>query len=292
MDMETFRWQLGVLKSKFRLMTFSDFLAAREKTGEWPDYTGVLTVDDGYRDFFECAFPHVKEMATPLTFFVTGRFVDGGIWLWPDRIDYILQNTRKTWFVVNFEGERAELDISDKPKREQAWRILADRCIAMDNVAKEEFLKALASNLEVEVPEKPTNGYDPINWEELREVAASGVEVGSHTMSHPILSKISESELLEEVVFSKKYLESKLGLPVVSFCYPNSGPKDITPYVVEVTRGAGYRGAVHGGGVPGEDLFRVPRIAVCEDRSEFLWKLCGMEVLVNRLRRVLGRSSV
>lgn len=285
-DMDTFRWQIGVIKKVFRIMTFGECLERKEKDGRWPDYSVVLTVDDGYFDFYRCVLPLVREMDVPMTFFVTGNFVDGKIWLWPDKIEYLLKNTRTKRLALNFNGQDDVYDIDDDPaNQEWTWKVLVDRCIAMKNEDKEKFLQMLEEKLEVVLPDRPVPEYAAISWKQLREVVAEGVEIGSHTMNHPILSKITEGHVREEVVSSKKFIEERLGQGVVSFCYPNSGPRDITPYVVEMTRMAGYRGAVQGGGVPGEDLFRIPRIAACGDRNEFLWKLCGMEVLVDSFKK-------
>ncbi len=53
----------------------------------------VITVDDGYLDFYEIAFPALREAGLPATLFLTTRFVDGDIWLWPDQVRYILEHS-------------------------------------------------------------------------------------------------------------------------------------------------------------------------------------------------------
>src|SRR5690554_3038452 len=52
----------------------------------------AITVDDGYYDFYTVAYPILKKYRVPATVFVTTKFVDGGFWLWPDKINYILNS--------------------------------------------------------------------------------------------------------------------------------------------------------------------------------------------------------
>lgn len=75
----------------------------------------------------------------------------------------------------------------------------------------------------------------------LREMAAAGMEIGSHSMTHPHLARIAPEQLRAEVAGSKKRLEDALGIEVASFCYPYG---NWNAAVVEAVREAGYRLAV------------------------------------------------
>jgi peptidoglycan/xylan/chitin deacetylase (PgdA/CDA1 family) len=59
-----------------------------------------------------------------------------------------------------------------------------------------------------------------LGWTELFEIAYSGIEIGSHSLTHPALDKVSLAEVTEQARTSKSLLEDKLGRPVVSFAYP------------------------------------------------------------------------
>jgi peptidoglycan/xylan/chitin deacetylase (PgdA/CDA1 family) len=81
------------------------------------------------------------------------------------------------------------------------------------------------------------NGSMPV--ETFKELIQSGlVTVGSHTKTHPLLSKLPEAEMTEEIFDSKKDLEAILGVPVLYFAYPSG---DIDERVVSLTEKAGYR---------------------------------------------------
>jgi Predicted xylanase/chitin deacetylase len=77
-----------------------------------------------------------------------------------------------------------------------------------------------------------------MNWEELSFLVKEGVEIGSHTLTHPFLTKIPPAEARREIEDSKKLLEDKLGVEVKGFCYPYG---DHNREVVEMVKKAGYQ---------------------------------------------------
>src|SRR5512143_950148 len=59
-----------------------------------------------------------------------------------------------------------------------------------------------------------------LNADELREMQENGMEIGSHSASHPRLTRLDDAQLRQELVRSKAVLEDLLGNPVGSFAYP------------------------------------------------------------------------
>jgi peptidoglycan/xylan/chitin deacetylase (PgdA/CDA1 family) len=106
----------------------------------------------------------------------------------------------------------------------------------------------------------------PLTVDELRTIAADGlVEVGSHTVTHPVLALLKREEQQREIAGGKEALEELLDLPVVSFSYPYGGPADYTGESVELVRRAGFARAC--ANVPGlvgveSDRFQLPRLIV------------------------------
>jgi peptidoglycan/xylan/chitin deacetylase (PgdA/CDA1 family) len=91
------------------------------------------------------------------------------------------------------------------------------------------------------------------------------MEVGAHTIQHPILNSVSDAEALHEIAESKRQLEAVLGTTLVSFAYPNGRPgTDYSPRHVEMTRAAGFSFAAStavGCIGPASDMWQLPRIA-------------------------------
>ncbi len=80
----------------------------------------------------------------------------------------------------------------------------------------------------------------PMSWEELRNVASAGWEIGSHTVSHPRLTSCTDDQLRAELVDSRQACIDALGVPCNSLAYPYG---DVDGRVVDAARAAGYRAA-------------------------------------------------
>jgi len=85
--------------------------------------------------------------------------------------------------------------------------------------------------------------YRYLTWSEARALAAAGMEIGSHTVSHRKLADLQTADLHAEVEHSRAALQAYLGQPIEFFAYPFNDQRQWVRHVVEK---AGYRGAVVG----------------------------------------------
>ncbi len=104
----------------------------------------------------------------------------------------------------------------------------------------------------------------PNTVEQLREMAAAGVEIGAHTRTHADLGKLtSEEELYDEIVGSKRDLETMLDHPVRYFAFPYGLPENMSTAAFRIAFQAGLWGvcSAYGGyNLPGDDAFHLQRI--------------------------------
>jgi peptidoglycan/xylan/chitin deacetylase (PgdA/CDA1 family) len=283
-DASTFDWQIRHIQRNYHDTTLGEYLRAVREKAKIPRSTIILTVDDGYRDFYEIAYPILRKYGVRATFFVTVNFIENRIWLWPDILRFALENTREKIISFRFENTSFEVPTGDPGTIRKEWGSLSDFCIRLDDETKWAFISGLLAAARVDFPREPDVKYAPVTWEQIREMKEHGIEIGSHTLNHPILSKVRDDRRLrEEIDGSRTAIEENIGERVATFCYPNGTPADIDERVVAVVKEAGYDGAVVTSGVPSHDLFRVPRIGVSSDKTDFLWKACGMENLTGLL---------
>lgn len=76
-----------------------------------------------------------------------------------------------------------------------------------------------------------------LSWDDLRALRDEGWEVGSHTVTHPHLTRLDDDALDRELVDSREHIERELGEPCPSIAYPYG---DVDPRVVEAAGRAGY----------------------------------------------------
>lgn len=140
------------------------------------------------------------------------------------------------------------------------------------------------------VPELAGERYDAealttMTWDELRDLAARGFEIGSHTISHPHLPQLEAAEIERELAESRRRLEDELGRPCRFAAYPYG---DHDERVRAAARRAGYDAAFGLPGVPG-DRYALARIGVW--REEPLWRLRLKVGLRTRLHAPAARAA-
>lgn len=118
---------------------------------------------------------------------------------------------------------------------------------------------------------------------QVRELAESGFEIGSHTLTHPHLTEVDDDQLRRELQDSKRALEDIIGKEVTSFSYPYG---DYDSRVLDTAIDAGYKNAVAtrlGVVLDGTSAFEVPRVNV-------RWNAIGLLLArkINRARRASG----
>ena len=255
----------------------------------------ALTVDDGYADFAEHAYPLIRRFEVPVTVFVVTRFADGDFWLWFDAVHHLVHTTRFTHARVRLaDGQPLTLDLSSFHAREAAWSAVGERCLQMDPATRQATIDALQAALGVPLPSRPTPDYRAMSWGELQALDPGLVTIGSHTQTHPVLSRCDDAAIVREVAQSKHDIAARLGRAVETFCYPNGQPEDYDARAVEAVRAAGYRCATvaHGELGAGNDAYRVQRIAVPFDFPGFQRAVDGVTTLADQWRAWrLGTAS-
>jgi peptidoglycan/xylan/chitin deacetylase (PgdA/CDA1 family) len=110
-----------------------------------------------------------------------------------------------------------------------------------------------------------------MNWEQVSQMLSDGMEIGSHTMTHAILTETPDDKVWQEIYGSKKILEAKLGVDITSFSYPGGFFSDSHENMV---RKAGYRSActVDMSVWCGGNIMRIPRVGIPASDSMFIFK--------------------
>ena len=205
--------QLRLVSMAFPVVPLHDL--ASGKKGARPRV--ALTFDDGLRNNVDVAYPILKKLGLPATFFVCPGLIDGEQWLW------------------NHEARQRLLTLDAAELGELAAGVGAPGELE----AFIEWMKTLdiARRREVEAgirgatPDfRPTEAqrheFDLAGWKELKALDPRVVTIGSHTMTHPILTSLTTEETDAEMRESRFALEKRLEREVSSFCYPNGNLND------------------------------------------------------------------
>jgi peptidoglycan/xylan/chitin deacetylase (PgdA/CDA1 family) len=138
-------------------------------------------------------------------------------------------------------------------------------------------------------------GRPCLSWAEVRELQAQGVHFGSHTVSHPVLHKLSGESVESELRFSKESIEDALGQKITGFAYPYAFPQEDRSFsrrIADSLSECGYEtcvttiiGRVRSAG----EFLRLKRLPVnsCDDRDLFMAKLHGCYDWVGTAQRAV-----
>lgn len=280
---EHFEEQIATLREYGDPLPLGDLLR-RIEAGRIPRRSFTVTFDDGYRDFLDHAKPVLERYACPATLFLTTGAVGSEVGYWWDDLQALLQQERALGATLRLELGAGAREWVNGPGRAERHRTLRAIYEAIRTDPLDVQRRAVEQlKCQVGVSALPAADRRPLSHDELREVTAGGlIELGSHTVTHPVLASLPEDQQRREIEDSRRFLEELTGGAVTGFAYPHGARRDFTARTASLVREAGYRGAcvAFSGAIgPEVDRFQLPRIGL-ED-----W---DGATLAKRLRRALG----
>lgn len=242
-----------------------------------------ITFDDGYADNAEVALPVLQRHGLPATFFIATGFLDGGR-MWNDTVVEAIRRCSVEQLDLRALGVDGldRLPVANTADRSKAIaRILP----AIKHHSPVERL-ALAERVVDACEAVDLPGNLMMRSDQVRELAAAGMQIGAHTVSHPILARLDDAQASQEMAASRDHLQQLLGQPVGLFAYPNGRPDhDYGQRDAELARKLGFQAAVTtavGAARTGSDRFQLPRFSPW-DRQRWRWAA--------QLVRNLGRNE-
>lgn len=237
LDEATFEGQMSLLAQRFTVMPLTE-AATRLAAGTLPPRAVCITFDDGYADNFSIAFPILAKHGLTATFFIATGFLDGGR-MWNDTV---IESVRRA------QGD--ELDLRDTGA---GIYFIGDMQARLDTVHKLlNELKYLSPDerlrkTEVLADRAKTNLPNDLMMtsEQVRQLQSGGMDIGAHTVNHPILTRLTIERAEQEISRARTRLHDIGVRKVNAFAYPNGRPGiDYDRGHVEAVRRAGFRAAV------------------------------------------------
>lgn len=284
---DNFARHVEVFSRELNCITFAELVHALENKRLMPR-TAVITLDDGYADALHQAGPILRRFGVAATVFVTARSGSSSTSeFWWDRLEQIVlaPGPRHKQLSLQISGEargwyldRSQQFSLRELEQHRGWNLHQPPPTERHALFAElhGLLSPLAQELRESVLDQLSlwSGREPICRENRRTLSSSelkqlaqlpNIELGAHTISHPVLAHLDEDEQLREIAGSKSLLEKITGMSVRSFAYPYGCRGDFTPRTVELVRKAGFTGAcctVPDVTWPGSDCYRLPRIPI------------------------------
>ncbi|MGB0952345.1 MAG: polysaccharide deacetylase family protein [Planctomycetota bacterium] len=258
---EAFRVHCAALAKHYRVLPFTEaYLALEEEeaAGEADKPLLAITFDDGYVDNLEVAAPILKEFDLPATFFIVSGLSGTSDPPWYDVAARCVQQ-------LMARGEGSDLlGIAAEPAAGVAPVDLVEAAKQLEPEMRHAVIERLRERLG-EAPDFAPQDL-VMDSQQLRALRDAGHEIGSHSVSHEILTQLSKEACTAEVHDSGRQLAESVGRLMTSFCYPNG---DHDAFTVAQVEEAGYTCAVttvNGSNAKAAGAFTLKRRYISEQR--------------------------
>ncbi len=254
----------------------------------------AFSFDDGYRDNHDVLLPLLRETGTTATVFLESRPLDERKVNWSHKL-FWLASRMSIADLVHGYGEHTGAD----PSFHQANQVVTEGRVAdplyqvkrilkydADPTLRDRAIDALFGQAGGDEGELCAQLY--LSWDQARELRDAGVELGGHTASHPILSRLDAASQREEVERGAEALRRELSVEVPTFAYPWGRRWDFDHESRAAVEAAGFRAAVTmhaGANLPGTDRLALHRVAI-DDRARMhllVAEACGGFELLRRI---------
>lgn len=255
---KVFEEQVKYLSRRFTVLPLEEILELAE-SGKLPKDALAITFDDGYRDNYLNALPILEKYSVPAAVFVATGCIETKHALWFNRLSWAFKQTREPGVELELHKPMCFLLKTEA----QRLRALNQVTAVLRNVEEEKRLAWTEQILgRLKVHEEGWLSQLMLTWDQIRHMRGRGISFGSHTVTHPVLSQLSEDRAEEEIYRSKQELEARLGEPVSLFAYPFGKRGDINQNVKHLVRRAGYSCAlttIFGPNLANEDRYELRR---------------------------------
>ena len=230
-----FDWQIRYLKENYNVITFSEYIRLRQQDQLKEDYV-IITFDDGFSDNYENAYPVLKKHGIPAVFYITVNYIGTSNRFWFELLVSVIKQIPQVHLgkICSF----LEVKVLDNRLELADCALLKMKSYA-DSKRVNVLNKIREYCLNNQLIVLEGNSY-PMDWASVVEMSNNGMEIGSHTLTHPILTCTDNEQCEKEIVESKAIIEEKLGAQCVSISYPNGGVGDISESIVETVKNSGY----------------------------------------------------
>ena len=216
MKPETFRSLLIYLQKNYHVISFSDIPDILKKRASSKPYA-VISFDDGYYDFYEYAMPLLLQYKLPANHNIVNACAENNMVIWTQRLNFIFDHCRQNNIGLAFENTDLHFTLENFNGNWMSyyltvykWMLTLPMAQRLGLITSHEQLLSITPAIKM------------MNWQQVAECAAKGIEIGSHTYSHDVLSTITDEAVLQqEIVQSALEIQQKINKKINILALPN-----------------------------------------------------------------------
>lgn len=232
-----FEKHIEFIKNNFKVLSINDVVNVINSKEAFKEKCALITFDDGYVDNYNTVFPILKRHQLPATFFIPTQFIGSSLIPWWDELAHVLRKSSVDKIQLDDWNEAVVIDHKNIGKTiRSVSRLLKLEKETVMQTKLDSVRTALKLNEE-------TNNEDIqlfMNWSMVNEMHEAGMDIGSHSCTHQILSHLTYEQQNEEISGSRNIIRSQIGHNVESFAYPVGGYDAYNDNTIELVKESGY----------------------------------------------------
>ena len=231
-----FDQQMLYLSRWFSVVSLQDVTNWILKSKPLPRHAALITFDDGYLDNFTNAFPILKKYNFPAVIYLTSGHIGTNRPFYWDLVAYCFAHTQKDNILFPNGTVQSWDSLDAKNQISKQW---IESMKLLEEDQKQIWISRIPDQLNVVIPENYFKNL-MMNWDQVREMNTANIDFGAHTVTHPILTRISPQQVHTEISNSKQKIEQELNKPVTSLAYPNGMKTDFNNTVINLAKEVGF----------------------------------------------------
>jgi len=279
---DKFEKEMRYLNRNFSVLSFSQAIDLLKKGGDWPKSPVVISFDDGYRDIYLNAFPILEKYNLPAIVFISTQLIEEGGSFWWDELKNLVENNYLEELKLALENSFSpEYDLNlDYLKTIQDKKTFLEKLTFEFEKLKGKYRDELLNKLKKLLKTDKETKREVLSWEEIKELRRAGIEFGSHTHSHYLLTLEDENTVQGELELSKQKLEENLKERIEFLSYPSGLYNSKVKKLAEICEYQAACSNLYGYNHKETDLFVLKRFSLEESQ--------GLDDFVISLGRLFG----
>ena len=264
-SIKQFDYQMSYISRYLDPISENDLISHLYSGTALPRRSILVTFDDGFDDNYYNAYPILKKYSVPATMFISTQYIDGHKPIWFDWLASLFMAGNVT--VIEIPALSARYIRGHHDENRRHFHDLIIKLRAIDNTIRLKIIAELEKNYTESMLHINSGNSHFMSWDQVVEMSNSSIiDIGSHTVTHPILSRLTSQEIDYEVSESKTIIEQKINKTVNSLSYPTGMKSSFTDDVVKLVKKHQYKIAFtyqHDcNSLPINDPFRMHRLHV------------------------------
>jgi peptidoglycan/xylan/chitin deacetylase (PgdA/CDA1 family) len=236
-----FKKEILYLKRNFQILSMDEVVHSMKAGIEFRKPSIAITFDDGYLDNYTLAYPVLKKYGIPATLYITTSLIGTLNRTWLDQIEFALMKSKRDELDLPTIFGDKKVGIKTRKEKEHVNRIVSEALKLRPDSERKILLQKFFNALEINCnPLENEKSRVMLNWDEINQMAQNGMTIGSHSHTHPILSRMPIQEAKEDIFNSKKMVEKNLGDQVKHFSFPNGRQEDFSEELRDYCQKIGF----------------------------------------------------